>query len=151
MLVWARQSAGLALEDLAARLRVKPEKVAGNVQIDKASRRDFDFMYEGQAGVDPSGVLTLMWHSSNTGPGGWAWTGFTSDRIDELLDMGYVEMDSKKRCEYYTEVQQIVMENALAIPAFNRPFFWGMAKDVQGFALNPVPWFYYPYTLRFEE
>ena len=49
---------------------VKPEKVAGPVQIDMTTRRDFELMYERQRGTDPM-YLELLFHSKEQAPGGW--------------------------------------------------------------------------------
>jgi peptide/nickel transport system substrate-binding protein len=129
---------------------VQVEVVAGPVQIDMATRRDFDLMYERQRGTDPV-FLDLIWNSKNSGPGGWAWTGFEDERLDEALDMANDELDLAQRCEYYTEAQQIIMENALTLGLFGEPVYWAHDKNVSGFELGPMAWMYYPYNLRVEE
>ncbi|MGQ9583832.1 MAG: ABC transporter substrate-binding protein [Anaerolineae bacterium] len=129
---------------------LKVEKVAGPVQIDMATRRDFDLMYERQRGNDPV-FLDMIWNSKNSGPGGWAWTGFKDAKLDEYLDKANVETDATKRCEYYVEAQKIIMENALTLGMFGQPRFWVLSKSVKGFQLGPTAWMYYPYMLRLEK
>ncbi|MCJ7667417.1 MAG: ABC transporter substrate-binding protein [Anaerolineae bacterium] len=142
-------------EALAAQLKeigidLIPEKVAGPVQIDLVTRRDFDLMYERQQEPDPS-VLDWLWNSKNAGPGGWAWTGFKDERLDESLDKANEETDPDKRCEYYVEAQKIIMENALQLGMLGQPIFWVVDKSVKGFELGALPDYFYPYNLRFEK
>jgi peptide/nickel transport system substrate-binding protein len=152
---WTAIHHGEIGEALKAQLKhvgidLKVEVVAGPVQIDMATRRDFDLMYERQRGNDPV-FLDMMWNSKNSGPGGWAWTGFKDARLDELLDKANAEVDPDKRCEYYVEAQKIIMENALTLGMFGQPRFWVLSKKVKGFQLGPTAWMYYPYMLRLEE
>jgi peptide/nickel transport system substrate-binding protein len=131
-------------------INIVVEVVAGPVQIDMATNRDFDLMYERQRGTDPV-FMDLVWNSKNSGEGGWAWTGFKDDRVDELLDLSQVETDFDARCEALVEVQQIIMDNALTLGLFGQPRFWVVDKSVEGFELGPSAWIYYPYMLRINE
>jgi peptide/nickel transport system substrate-binding protein len=140
----------LAAQMVEIGIDLKVEKVAGPVQIDMATRRDFDLMYERQRGNEPV-FLDMIWNSKNSGEGGWAWTGFADERMDELLDAAQEETDSAARCEMYTEVQQIIMENALTLGLFGQPRFWVQDKAVSGFELGPTAWIYYPYMLSLEQ
>ena len=129
---------------------VKPEKVAGPVQIDMTTRRDFELMYERQRGTDPM-YLELLFHSKEKAPGGWNWSGWSSERVDELFDMAQGEGDFDTRCGYLEEVQQIVMEDAVSLGIFGQPVFWVLDKSVKGFALGSLPNYYFPYNLEIEK
>lgn len=152
---WTAIHHGEIGEALAAQLKeigidLKVEVVAGPVQIDMATRRDFNLMYERQRGIDPV-FLDMIWNSKNSGAGGWAWTGFKDERLDELLDKSNEEPDPAKRCEQYVEVQKIIMENAATLGMFGQPQFYVLDKSVKGFELGPTAWIYYPYMLRIEK
>ena len=152
---WTAIHHGEIGEALAAQLKeigidLKVEVVAGPVQIDMATRRDFNLMYERQRGIDPI-FLDMIWNSKNSGAGGWAWTGFKDERLDELLDKSNEEADPAKRCEQYVEVQKIIMENAATLGMFGQPQFYVLDKSVKGFELGPTAWIYYPYMLRIEK
>ena len=56
----------------------------GPVQIDRVRNRDFELMYERQRSPDPA-ILDQVWNSKWDQPGGWAWTGFKDDKLDEAL------------------------------------------------------------------
>lgn len=142
-------------EALQAQLRavgidLKVEKVAGTVQQDRVSAGEFDLMYERLQEADPQ-MLYLMYHSEQTGEGGWNWCGYEDERMDELLDLANGEPDTVKRCEYYEEVQKIVMEEALRLNMLSEPRFWVADSKVEGFRLGVTSWQYYPYMLRFKE
>jgi ABC-type transport system substrate-binding protein len=126
------------------------EVVAGPVQIDMATNRDFHLMYERQRGTDPV-FMDIVWNSKNSGEGGWAWTGFKDETLDELLDKSNVEADLDTRCEYLVDAQKIIMENALTLGLFGQPRFWVVNENVDGFELGPSAWMYYPYNLRVTE
>ncbi|MCB0080429.1 MAG: hypothetical protein KDE47_05850, partial [Caldilineaceae bacterium] len=61
----------------------------------------FNWTY-GSVDPDPSSTLRS--------DGGQNWNSFENARVDELIDLGLVTVDPEKRREYYTEIQQIVVE-----------------------------------------
>lgn len=65
-------------------------------------------------------VLTNLFHSKNNA-GGFAWSKFSDERLDELLDSGESTIDEEERASIYAEIQRIIMENALIIPYFGNP------------------------------
>ncbi|MGH7964678.1 MAG: ABC transporter substrate-binding protein [Candidatus Binatia bacterium] len=65
-------------------------------------------------------VLTNLFHSKNIA-GGFAWSKFSDERLDELLDSGESTIDEEERASIYAEIQRIIMENALIIPYFGNP------------------------------
>ncbi len=113
------------------------QMVAGPVQIDLVNTRTFDLMYErlNSATGEPS-YLRSLFHSSNYGDGGWAWSGFKDDQLDEVLDKAVVESDSDKRCEYYVEAQKIIMDNALRLPMLGQAKYWVIDNAVRDFEVT---------------
>ena len=65
-------------------------------------------------------VLTNLFHSDNI-EGGFAWSKFSDERLDELLVAGEGTIDEEERANIYAEVQAIIMENALLVPYFGNP------------------------------
>jgi peptide/nickel transport system substrate-binding protein len=124
------------LRDVGIDLEVK--MVAGPVQIDMVTNRTFDLMYERlNSDTGEPSYLHSMFHSSNYGEGGWAWTGFKDETLDEVLDKAVVEPDADKRCEYYVEAQKIIMENALRLPMLAQARYWVIDNSVRDFELLP--------------
>ena len=113
------------------------QMVAGPVQIDLVTNRTFDLMYErlNSATGEPS-YLHSLFHSSNYGEGGWSWSGFKDDYLDEVLDKAVVEPDPDKRCGYYIEAQKIVMDNALRLPMLGQAKYWVIDNDVRDFEVT---------------
>ena len=127
----------------------KIDFVPGPIQLERAITGDFNTIYLHMAYADP-GVLDMLWNSKNLRPGGWSWSRFKDARLDEVLNAAAVEMDPEKRCELLVEAQQIIQENALALPlrggikiAVHRDF-------VRGFKFGPRPnvdlWVYDAYV-----
>jgi peptide/nickel transport system substrate-binding protein len=127
------------------------QMVAGPVQIDLVTNREFDLIYERlQSGTGEPSYLHSMYHSSNYGEGGWAWSGFKDEALDEVLDAAIVEPDPDQRCEYYVEAQKIIMENALRLPMLAQPRYWVIDDAVRDFRLVPGGAGFYP-LLRMEQ
>ena len=124
------------LRDVGIDLEVK--MIAGPVQIDMVTNRTFDLIYQRlQSDTGEPSYLHSMFHSSNYGEGGWAWTGFKDDTLDELLDKAIVEPDQDQRCAYYVEAQKIIMENALRLPMLAQARYWVIDNSVRDFRLLP--------------
>ncbi len=116
-------------------VELKIELVPGPVQLERAIGGDFDLMFEHLSGVEPD-VLYLIWHSENLKPGGWAWSRFKNDRVDELLDMTKEVADPDERCALFVEVQQIVTENVPALPTVSNAVVYAMSSDIKGFTVG---------------
>jgi peptide/nickel transport system substrate-binding protein len=130
---------------------LKIELVPGPVQLERAIAGDFDLMFEHLSSVEPD-VLYLVWYSENLKPGGWAWSRFKNDRVDELLDQTKQEADPDKRCELFVEVQQIVTENVPALPTVSNAVIYAMSSNVKGFQVGgAVRSYFYINNMYIEE
>ena len=65
-------------------------------------------------------VLNNLFLSKNI-DGGYAWSKWPSDELDQLLEEGQRTIDDERRTEIYAQVQQIIMENALIVPLYGNP------------------------------
>lgn len=61
-----------------------------------------------------------MWHSSQTKPRSDNRTGFSSDRVDEILETVRVEFDGAKRTDLVSELHRILHEEQPVTPLFTR-------------------------------
>jgi len=121
---------------------LKVEIVPGPVQLDRVTKREFDLIYERQRSPDPR-VLHQVWHSSGAVPGGWAWSGFQDDALDEALENIAIKTDIEERCGYAVDAQKIVLENALLLPTLSQPVYLAVSNSVEGFKMGSEGnWFF---------
>lgn len=134
-------------EALQAQLRragidLEVELVPGPVQIDRVRRRDFDYMFLRQRSPDPL-ILDQVWNSKWDQPGGWAWTGYKNEELDQILNTLRSEASFEKRCESAKQAQKIIMENALMLPTLTEPVFIALSPKVRDFQMGAEGnWFY---------
>jgi len=123
--------------------------VLGPIQLERAQTGDWNTIYLHMGYADP-GVLDMLWNSKNLRPGGWSWSRFKDPRLDEVLDASAVEVDPDKRCELLVEAQQIIQENALALPLAGVLKIVAHRDYVRGFKYGPRPnvdlWLYDTYA-----
>ena len=98
------------------------EVVPGPVQIERVRNRDFDLMYERQRSPDPY-ILDQVWNSKWDQPGGWAWTGYKNDELDETLNKLRALPSFEDRCAAAKVAQKTILENALQLSTLSDPVF----------------------------
>lgn len=121
------------LKQIGVDLRV--EVVPGPVQLERATNRDFDLMYERLRNSDPQ-ILDDVWNPAYTQPGGWSWSGFEDPSLTALLDQISRNTDNAARCTAAQDAQEIIMENALMFPTLTQPSFFAISNTVKGFKLG---------------
>jgi peptide/nickel transport system substrate-binding protein len=123
--------------------------VLGPIQLERAQTGDWNTIYLHMGYADP-GVLDMLWNSKNLRPGGWSWSRFKDARLDEVLDASAVEVNPDKRCELLVEAQQIIQDNALALPLAGVLTVVAHRDYVRGFKFGPRPnvdvWLYDTYV-----
>ncbi len=75
-----------------------------------------------------------LFHSSNWGSGGNG-SFYLNERVDELLEMAQKETDIKRACEYYQEVEDLVLEDRVWVLQWRRMDGYCVQDWVEGF--NP--------------
>jgi peptide/nickel transport system substrate-binding protein len=122
---------------------LKMEVIPGPVSQQRAASGEFDFMYERLRHFEPD-VLYSVWYSKNTPPGGWAWSRFQNDKLDEVLLKTQSTADPDERCKLFIEAQKMVTEFALALPTVDDAVYFAMPKSVKGFKLGVASggWFF---------
>ena len=83
---------------------------------------------------DPS-PLRYLYHSENNNGGG-AWSNFTNAELDAALADADTNTDEAARKQDYITAQNIIMENALAIPMFTVNTSYLTSPSVQGFTFD---------------
>ncbi len=131
---------GAQFRAIGADLRV--EVVPGPVQLQRALGGDFDIMYERLRSFEPD-VLFSEFYSLNNKPGGWAWTRFQNNKLDEVLLKSQETSDPRLRAAMFTEAQKMITDLALDLPTLDDPQFYAMPKAVKGFVLGATGnWFF---------
>ncbi|MBN1315155.1 MAG: ABC transporter substrate-binding protein [Anaerolineales bacterium] len=109
--------------------------VAFPSMYETANNCEHNLVHSGFEGTDPR-VLETVYYSENVGSG-WAWTCIKDDKIDELLIQGRETTNESERIAIYTEIQQIVLENALIIPVRMFTNLFASLANVQGLLFEP--------------
>jgi peptide/nickel transport system substrate-binding protein len=92
---------------------------------------------------DPS-PLRYLFHSEGINGAGSAWTNYVNADLDAALADADINTDEATRRADYVKAQNIIMENALALPMFTVNTSYLTAPSVQGFGfdLEGYPWIY---------
>jgi peptide/nickel transport system substrate-binding protein len=116
---------------------MKVEVIPGPVQLERAIKGDFDIIYQRLRGFEPDSLYD-MWFSQNLKPGGWAWSRFVNARLDEVVSKANASADPKERCDFYTEAQKILTDNAPGLPTLDSPIYYVLKSNVKGFKLGAI-------------
>ncbi len=110
--------------------------------FEAASAGEHNLINMGWTSADP-GVLSFVYDSANI-DGGSAFTRFVDERLDETLRQAPVTIDEAERAALYAEAQQIIMENALALPVHLYDRVMLRQAGVQGWQFDSegYPWLY---------
>ncbi len=96
----------------------------------------------GWTSADPV-VLRYVYHSENI-DGGSGFTRLVNADLDSALENAGVELDTAARAQDYADAQQVIMENAIAIPLHLYDRVMLMDTTVQGWRYDSegYPWLY---------
>lgn len=107
---------------------------SGFIDIVSAMESPYNSSFLATYSPDPGLILYRVFHSSNMGSSNWAF--FATDELDALLQAGLETADAAERLEIYTQVQEILQDNAVVIPLYANVNVFGLNQDVQGFRFN---------------
>jgi oligopeptide transport system substrate-binding protein len=82
---------------------------------------------------DPENFLDVLFHSGVVNNPG----GYSNPEVDRLLEEARVELDVEKRMGLYRRVEELLIEDAAAIPLWHDREYWLIKPYVKGFAINP--------------
>lgn len=102
-----------------------------------ATARHIVALYEFVFAPDPHFCLYDRFHSSRIPPGGYNWDYYSNPEVDKLLDSALLETDQNKRAQLYHQVDQILVEEAVALFAWEETKIVTMGTWVHGFVPNP--------------
>jgi peptide/nickel transport system substrate-binding protein len=84
--------------------------------------------------IDPDGWYYRQFHSK----GAWNRWNYANDEVDQLLEDGRTTTDREERANIYSQVDQIVSEDAPQVYLFNREEMTGLKNSVGGYELTPT-------------
>jgi len=97
--------------------------------------KDFEMSVGSWAGrIDPDGWYYRQFHSE----GAWNRFNYANDEVDELLVEGRTTTDQEERGEIYSQIDQIVSEEAPQVYLFFRDDLTGLKDTVGGYQLEPA-------------
>jgi peptide/nickel transport system substrate-binding protein len=107
---------------------LKIQEMGQPANVQATQRGEHNFRSIGWGGTDSAQLLSFLLHSKNIGVG-WNFTRYRDAKLDELLDKANAELDREKRGEIVSEIQKIVLEEALGRPrSFYRRIHAASAK-----------------------
>ncbi len=86
-------------------------------------------------GMDPA-VLDVMFHSRNIGKG-WNFSHYPVAELDALIEQGATEIDGAVRCEIYSKVQNLILDEGMIIPMYLQEQIVAHTAKIQGLGMSP--------------
>ena len=86
---------------------------------------------------DPENFL-FMFHSKNFSPVGQNYFHFCNKEFDRLYELAQVEADEKKRNGYYSQMDQIIIDEAPILPLFYDRVIRLVSNKITGLNVNPL-------------
>jgi peptide/nickel transport system substrate-binding protein len=102
-------------------------------QYDELLKGNYSLVYMYWTRPDPS-PLRYLFHSENIGGG--AWSNFKNEELDKALGDADTQTDDELRKQDYAQAQQIIMENALAMPMFTVNTSYLVDPSLEGFGFD---------------
>jgi peptide/nickel transport system substrate-binding protein len=124
------QAIATAWTELGAALEVQIINSAGLVQ-DYLEPRRFEAVLFGWSNLPDDPDPYEMWHSSQTAPAGLNFTGFASQRADEILEQARQTSDRPTRQELYARFADMLGELAPAFVVYEPSYGIAMSSQVK--------------------
>ena len=83
---------------------------------------------------DPQNFLDLLFHSESPQNE----FGYSNDEVDSLLSQAAVETDTRRRINLYQRIEEMVLEDWVAVPLWHDRQFLLVQPYVKGFELSPI-------------
>jgi len=133
----APQAAAIYQQDLRRiGVRMKTQACEFSALIEKLRNHEFQAeMGAWGTGTDPDTEWNL-WRSDEY-RGGRNYVGYSSARVDELLELGRREFDFERRRAIYQEIQRLIYEDQPYTFLANRPTLAAFNKRIHGVQFSP--------------
>ena len=120
-----------------ANIDVSIEIVEWGAYLDKTANGEHDMFILGLSNPvgDADYFLTQLFHSDNKGLSGNR-SFYDNPEVDKLLEDGRKENDETKRQSIYTEVQEILIEEAPMVYVHHQAYLTGVSDQIDGFWID---------------
>jgi peptide/nickel transport system substrate-binding protein len=118
------------------------QTLSSAARVEANARGDGNLAPLGADSSDPR-ILEITFRSTSVETG-WAWSRYRNAERDGVLDAAAGEADPTRRAEIYSQIQRIIMENALIIPLVENTYFTVLRPNVRDVILDAqgYPWLY---------
>lgn len=118
------------LQKVGAFLKIQEMGQPANIQA--TQRGEHNFRSIGWGGLDSCQLLSYMLHTDNIGDG-WNFARYREPSLDELLDNCNSTLDPEKQKGYISEIQKVIVEQALGQPKYLYLRDFGATAKLKGF------------------
>jgi len=125
------------------------EEVTGSAYAEGMARGEWNVSAMGAIFVDV-GRLYTWFHSSNFSKGMAGAGNCQNDHLDELLEKLQGTPPSDERTQMAYEIQEIIMDEAMMVPAVSYFFHTGLESNVKGHKSDATTWYHLFYDVYFE-
>ncbi len=121
-----------------ANIKAEVEVVEWGAYLDKTANGEHDMYILGLTNPvgDADYFLTQLFHSENLGEAGNR-TFFVNDEVDKLIEEARQEIDEEKRQDLYTEIQEILIEEAPMVYVHHQAYLSGVNQKVKNYWIDP--------------
>lgn len=121
----------------AANINAEIEVVEWGAYLDQTANGEHDMFILGLTNPvgDADYFLTQLFHSDNLGEAGNR-TFFVNDEVDALIEEARQEIDEEKRQALYTEIQEILIEEAPMVYVHHQAYLSGLNKNVKNYWID---------------
>ena len=126
-----------SLEDIGLNVRVEVNPPSTHRQMVATSKLDF-FRGSWIADYPDAENYLSLFYSKNFCPDGPNYTHFSDDRFDSLYELSLSETDLNKRYDFYNQMDQLLMDNAVIIPLYYDRVLRFSNNNISGFEGNAM-------------
>lgn len=123
-----------AVVSMLARIGITVDLVAQtrSLHFAELAREEYDFYMLGWGvpTMDSEYVFNYLYHTKEDDRGTWNFTGYSDERVDELIVAMGQEVDEDARNEMIAEAWQIVHDEIVYIPIHHQMLTWSMRDDI---------------------
>lgn len=103
-----------------------------SVHFAELARGEYDFYMLGWGvpTLDSEYVFNYLFHTKGGDRGGWNFTGYSNDRVDELIRGMGSEIDTDRRNGMIAEVWEQVQDDVVYLPIHHQVINWAMREDI---------------------
>jgi peptide/nickel transport system substrate-binding protein len=117
-------------------IEVEVKGLDANAYFEEAKKKNFDISPGSYGGgsIDPDLGPREQLRTNGT----QNVTGFSSEKVDQLINQGKVELDDAKRKQIYNEMQKVVNDELPSMYLYSATSFSPMSKKVVGVQPNKL-------------